>query len=142
MITDYLILHGQLKNLALKHIGIFEDKNKIQEFEDEYQSILGGLTHSQKRSSNDYSIMDYEHENIPTEFKSDRTYKDLIDGRFDVARVTYINRKDDKETIFGKAADFSKETMKLMKARGYDDSCYALDASSERNSSQSYKILV
>ena len=140
LITDYLILHGQMKNLALKHIGIF-DKNKIQGFEEEYQSILGGLTHSQKRSSNEYRVTDNKYEAAPDELQNDRTYKDLIDGRFDVARVVYINRKDDQGTIFGKAADFSKETMILMKEKGYEDAWRALDIASEKKSSQSYKII-
>ena len=95
MITDYLILHGQMKNLALKYIGIF-DKNKIQGFEEEYQRILGGLTHSQKRSSNEYPGTDKKYKVATDGLQNDRTYKDLIDGRFDVARVVYINRKDDQ----------------------------------------------
>ena len=140
MITDYLILHGQMKNLALKYIGIF-DKNKIQGFEEEYQSILGGLTHSQKRSSNEYPGTDNKYEAATDGLQNDRTYKDVIDGRFDVARVVYINRKDDQGTIFGKAADFSKETMILMKEKGYEDAWQALDIASEKKSSQSYKII-
>ncbi|MGH9984140.1 MAG: patatin-like phospholipase family protein [Nitrososphaeraceae archaeon] len=142
MITDYLILHGQLKNLAMKQIGIFEDKSKIQEFEDAYQHILNGLTHSEKRSGDDDDVINRRNESIPTNSKSDRTYRDLIEGRFDVVRVIYIDRKDDKETIFGKAADFSKETMYVMKKRGYDDACDALNAIWRRKSSQSYKIEV
>lgn len=140
VITDYLILHGQLKNLAMKHMGTFEDKSKIQEFEDDYQHILNGLTHSQKRSSDDDPVAYKRNETIPTNSKSGRTYRDLIEGRFDVVRVIYIDRKDDKETILGKAADFSKETMEIMKKRGYNDACDALSAMWERKSSQSYKI--
>ena len=40
-----------------------------------------------------------------------RKYKDLIEGRFDVASVIYIDRKDDGNTIFGKAAEFSTRTI-------------------------------
>ena len=43
MITDYLILHGQMKNLAKKYIGIFE-KGKLQDFEKEYKKILNTKT--------------------------------------------------------------------------------------------------
>ncbi len=142
MITDYLILHGQLKNLALKQIGIFEDKSKIQEFEDAYQHILDGLTHSQKRSGDNDTVGYKLNESMQSNSKSDRTYRDLIEGRFDVVRVIYIDRKDDKETILGKAADFTKETMDVMKKRGYDDACDALNVVRERKSSQSYKIEV
>ncbi|HZD36831.1 MAG TPA: hypothetical protein VE130_16620, partial [Nitrososphaeraceae archaeon] len=140
MITDYIILHGQMKNLALKHIGRF-DRDKIREFEDEYQSLLGGLTHSHKRSNEDDLITRHDDGDDKTGAKRDRTYYDLIKGRFDVTRVTYIDRKDDKDTIFGKAADFSKKTMNLLKDRGYKDTLAALDAATKITSSQSYKIL-
>jgi len=139
MITDYIILHGQMKNLALKHIDIF-DKNMIREFEDEYQSLLGGLTHSHKRSS-EYDLVTSDDDTTATGPKGDRTYTDLIKGRFDVTRVTYINRKDDKDIIFGKAADFSKKTMNIIKNKGYNDARAALDATTKMTSSQSYKIL-
>jgi hypothetical protein len=139
MITDYIILHGQMKNLALKHIDIF-DKNMIREFEDEYQSLLGGLTHSHKRSS-EYDLVTSDDDTTATGPKGDRTYTDLIKGRFDVTRVTYINRKDDKDIIFGKTADFSKKTMNIIKNKGYNDARAALDATTKMTSSQSYKIL-
>jgi hypothetical protein len=139
MITDYIILHGQMKNLALKHIDIF-DKNMIREFEDEYRSLLGGLTHSHKRSS-EYDLVTSDDDTTATGPKGDRTYTDLIKGRFDVTRVTYINRKDDKDIIFGKAADFSKKTMNIIKNKGYKDARAALDATTKMTSSQSYKIL-
>jgi predicted acylesterase/phospholipase RssA len=141
MITDYIILHGQMKNLALKHIGVF-DRDKIREFEDEYQSLLGGLTHSHKRSNEDDLVTRRDDDDgDTTDTKRDRTYYDLIKGRFDVTRVTYIDRKDDKDIIFGKAADFSKKTMSLLKGRGYKDTLAALDAATKITSSQSYRIL-
>ena len=37
MITDYLILHGQMKNLAEKYIGVYDESQKMQEFQREYQ---------------------------------------------------------------------------------------------------------
>ena len=42
MTTDYLILHGQIKNSARKHIGLF-DKDKIKAFEEEYNKILNNI---------------------------------------------------------------------------------------------------
>ena len=109
MTTDYLILHGQIKNLARKHIGLF-DKDKIKAFEDEYDEILNNTkTHSSKRRETEK-----------------RTFRDLVEGRFDVTRVVYIDRKDDTDTIFGKAADFSRETMISLEKEGYSDAQKAI----------------
>ena len=109
MTTDYLILHGQLKNLARKHIGLF-DKDKIEAFEKEYNEILDNTkTHSSKRRE-----------------REKRTFRDLVEGRFDVTRVVYIDRKDDPDTIFGKAADFSRETMISLEKEGYTDAQKAI----------------
>jgi NTE family protein len=109
MTTDYLILHGQIKNLAMKHIALF-DKDKIKAFEDEYDEILNNTeTHSSKRSETEK-----------------RKFRDLIEGRFDVTRVAYIDRKDDPDTIFGKAADFSRETMISLEKEGYGDAQKAI----------------
>jgi NTE family protein len=109
LITDYLILHGQIKNLAKKHIGLF-DKDKIKAFEDEYDEILDNTkTHSSKRRETEK-----------------RTFRDLVDGRFDVTRVVYIDRKDDPDTILGKAADFSRETMVSLEKEGYSDAQKAI----------------
>ena len=88
MTTDYLILHGQIKNLALKYIDPF-DKSKVEDFEKDYKKLLEDdtQTHSSKRRTSEK-----------------RTFKDLIEGRFDVTKVVYIDRKDDQDTIFGKAS--------------------------------------
>jgi hypothetical protein len=55
-----------------------------------------------------------------------RAFKDLIEGRFDVTRVIYIDREDDQDTIFGKAADFSRETIVNLEKLGYDDAQKAI----------------
>ena len=88
MTTDYLILHGQIKNLAMKYIDPF-DKSKVEDFEKDYKKLLDDdrQTHSSRRSTSEK-----------------RTFRDLIEGRFDVTRVVYIDRKDDQDTIFGKAS--------------------------------------
>jgi NTE family protein len=109
MTTDYLILHGQIKNLARKHIGLF-DQDKIEAFEKEYNEILDDTnTHSSKRRETEK-----------------RKFRDLVEGRFDVTRVVYIDRKDDPDTIFGKAADFSRETMMSLEKEGYSDAQKAI----------------
>ena len=124
MTTDYLILLGQIKNLAHKHIGLF-DKERIKAFEEDYKIILDTKTHSSKRRETE-----------------ERTFKDLVEGRFDVARVVYIDRKDNPDTIFGKAADFSRETMISLQKEGYEDAEKAIKANSDLIVSEelSYKI--
>jgi NTE family protein len=126
MTTDYLILHGQIKNLALKYIDPF-DKSKVEDFEKEYKKLLEDdrQTHSSKRSASEK-----------------RTFKDLIEGRFDVTRVVYIDREDDHDTIFGKAADFSRETILNLEKLGYEDAQKAIQEHADLLVSKegSYKI--
>ncbi|MGB7960115.1 MAG: patatin-like phospholipase family protein [Nitrososphaeraceae archaeon] len=140
MITDYLILHGQMKNLAEKYIGVYDENQKMQEFQREYQNLLNGLTHSQERKNNSRYVDGSKHQGDITALrKNQRTYRDLIEGRFDIAKILYINRKEDKNTIFGKAADFSRETMIKSKTQGYRDTydAFALNGMA----SESYRIL-
>jgi len=46
--------------------------------------------------------------------------------RFDVTRVVYIDREDDRDTIFGKAADFSRESILNLEKEGYNDTQKAI----------------
>ncbi|MGA9316553.1 MAG: hypothetical protein WBV84_00685, partial [Nitrososphaeraceae archaeon] len=140
MITDYLILHGQMKNLAEKYIGVYDENQKMQEFRREYQNLLNGVTHSQERKNNSTYVDGSKYQGDITALrKNQRTYRDLIEGRFDIAKILYINRKEDKNTIFGKAADFSRETMIKSKTQGYRDTydAFALNGMA----SESYRIL-
>jgi hypothetical protein len=50
-----------------------------------------------------------------------RPYRDLIEGRFDLAKVIHIDRKDDGNAIFGKAAEFSSGTINTLRKEGYND---------------------
>jgi len=126
MTTDYLILHGQIRNLALKYIDPF-NKSKVEDFEKDYQKLLedNTQTHSSKRSASE-----------------ERKFKDLIEGRFDVKRVVYIDREDDQDTIFGKAADFSRETVVNLEKLGYNDAQNAIQEHADLAVSKegSYKI--
>ena len=49
-----------------------------------------------------------------------RTYKKLLEGRFDV-RVCRIDREDDKDTISGKHSDFSSSTIRILMDNGEKD---------------------
>jgi len=96
--TDYIELIEQLESLALKHS---EDD---EAFKQDYNDLLNNVTKSKTR--------------IGTK---QRVYRDLIEGRFDIHKVTYIERIDDGNTIFGKASEFSSKTVNQLKEAGYQD---------------------
>ena len=110
----------------MKYIDPF-DKSKVEDFEKDYKKLLEDVTqtHSSKRRTSEK-----------------RTFKDLIEGRFDVTKVVYIDRKDDQDTIFGKAADFSRETIVNLENEGYNDTQKAIQEHADLVVSKkgSYKI--
>ena len=50
-----------------------------------------------------------------------RKYKDMVEGRFDIAEIIRIERKNDENTISDKIFDFSSETIKQLIKDGYED---------------------
>jgi NTE family protein len=133
LISDYLILHGQLKNLAIKCINTLADDNKnkaadLQDrFEKEYDKMLNEMKPHSKGRGEEAELERSVVLRTKKSIKGSRTYRDLVEGRFDVTRVIYVNRRDDGQTIFGKAAEFSRETMKNLKDQGYTDARIAFD---------------
>jgi NTE family protein len=94
MTTDYLELAHKLIRLA-KHKGASQQ---------EIDEILGVReTKSKSRKG------------------EQRNYHDLLDGRFKLVNTIYIERTDDSNNIFGKAAEFSSKTIQELKANGYND---------------------
>ena len=79
-----------------------------------------GLTQHKKKKNGEHNGMnfDYEDNDEYQSIKSNRKYKDIIEGRFDIAKVVYIDRKDNGNTIFGKAAEFSTKTITKLKEGG------------------------
>jgi NTE family protein len=53
-------------------------------------------------------------------FKS-RKYKDIVEGRFDIAEIIRIERKNDENTISDKVFDFSSGTIRQLLNDGYKD---------------------
>jgi predicted acylesterase/phospholipase RssA len=53
-------------------------------------------------------------------FKS-RKYKDIVEGRFDIAEIIRIERKNDENTISHKTFDFSSGTIRQLLNDGYKD---------------------
>src|SRR5581483_4498265 len=72
--TDYVDLANELIDLA--------KNNKLG---DKVEAILERGAKSKKRDG------------------TSRKYRDLLDGRFAIERAVYVEREDDKDTIFGKA---------------------------------------
>nr|MDQ3977246.1 hypothetical protein [Thermoproteota archaeon] len=50
-----------------------------------------------------------------------RKYKDIVEGRFDIAEIIRIERKNDENTISDKIFDFSSGTIKQLIKDGYED---------------------
>jgi NTE family protein len=87
--TDYIDLVGELMQLARD--------NKLSE---KAKAILDRPAKSKKRDG------------------TPRKYSDLIEGRFAIERAVYVEREDNKDTIFGKAFDFSGTTVNNLFEKG------------------------
>lgn len=109
--TDYVEFIEQLESLALKHSEQDED------FKRDYKALLDKVTRSKTRTGNRL-----------------RTYRDLIEGRFDVHKVIYVERLDDGNTIFGKASEFTSTTINQLKEAGYQDAQIAIEIEYLRDS--------
>ncbi len=102
--TDYLELIEKLISIGYKHA---EDDSA---FNDDLKKLLSEKTKSKKRAG------------------EKRTYKDILDGRADITKVVYIDRRDDGNTIFGKAFEFSSKTIIELETAGYHDTKIAIQA--------------
>ncbi len=97
MTTDYLELIEQLINIGYKHA------EHDSAFKADLENLLNKKTKSKKRAG------------------EKRTYRDILDGRADITKVVYIDRRDDGNTIFGKAFEFSSKTISELERAGYRD---------------------
>jgi NTE family protein len=93
IVGDYIDLFNETKEIAFKFIP---EQNK-RAFTEAINSLLNGTDDknpiSKKRSG------------------EERTYGDLIYGRFKLTRVVSIEHQDDPDSISNKWADYSKETI-------------------------------
>ena len=118
MISDYLILYGQIKNPALKHLSKYG-----QEVMDSFNKELENEVLDKPGTKSEKKIKKEDDDD------GKRTYRDLIEGRFNIAKVVYVDRKDDGGTIFGKAAEFSESTIKDLFKNGYKEALDAVNTS-------------
>jgi NTE family protein len=49
------------------------------------------------------------------------SYRDILEGRFQIDEIIRVNRNNDEHTISKKTFDFSSQTIKLLLERGYSD---------------------
>src|SRR5919202_6712670 len=109
MSKDYLELIEQLINIGYKHAEY------DSAFKADLNKLLDEKTRSKKRTG------------------EKRTYRDILDGRSDITKVVYVDRRDDGNTIFGKAFEFSSKTIKELETAGYYDAKIAIQAAFLRN---------
>jgi NTE family protein len=114
MTTDYIKLIEQLVNVAYKHA------EHDEAFKDDLDKLLNEKkTVSKKRTG------------------ERRKYGDLLDGRADITKVVYVDRRDDGNTIFGKAFEFSSKTISELEKSGYNDARIAVVTEFIRNTIKS-----
>jgi NTE family protein len=104
LVTDYTELIDRLKELAKSH---FKNKDESDLFQNEFESLLRT---TEARSKGDT----HEH----------RKYKDLLRGRFRLTKVIRIEREGPeiyKDSISGKGADFTSETIRSLVEKGKGD---------------------
>jgi NTE family protein len=101
LVTDYTDLIDKLKKLAKSH---FNNKEEGDLFQNEFESFLETTRAKSKGPSDE-----------------DRTYKDLLRGRFRLTDVTRIEYESYEDSIHGKAADFTSETIRSLIQKGKED---------------------
>ena len=99
LVTDYLNLYKKTKEIAEIHI---KDQNEYESFQNNLEVLLSTVIESKKRTG------------------KYRTYKDLIEGRFDLKRIVTIERKDDIHSVYNKWADYTSETIDKLIKEGED----------------------
>ncbi len=109
MTTDYIELIEQLINIGYKHAE-YDSAYKA-----DLEKVLNEKTKSKKRTG------------------EKRIYQDILDGRADITKVVYIDRRDDGNTIFGKAFEFSSKTIGELESAGYHDAKIAIEGASSKN---------
>ncbi len=90
IVNDYINFAGSLKSLV---DGI---KDLNQKVKDDLEKILKTETISKSHTN------------------KTRTYKDLLEGRFNVEEKFHIERRNDESTISSKAFDFSSQTIQQL----------------------------
>jgi NTE family protein len=106
MVNDYIDYINELSTVAEEAISSVQNAAKRKELTKRLEGIGRPDTKSSKKRAGDPKT---------------REYKDLLDGRFKLAKVVKIERKDDIYNISNKWADFTSKTIAEMMKQGEDD---------------------
>ena len=106
MVNDYIDYIKALRGVAQEAISSVQNAAKRKELTKRLEEIGGSDTKSSKKRAGD---------------PKKREYKDLLEGRFKLAKVVKIERKDDIYNISNKWADFTSKTIDEMMKQGEDD---------------------
>jgi NTE family protein len=103
MVTDYVNIGKRMSKFLEDAINTITDSDKKKALQKEYEEFL----HSKAKSM--------------TRDGKERIYDDLLKGHFEV-EVIRIERSEDHNTdIYGKAFDFSRNTIEKLKEEGEKD---------------------
>jgi NTE family protein len=106
IVNDYVDYVDRLTNIAKEAISSVQNTAKRKELDKKIEEIRNNPTKSSKKRAGD---------------SQGRKYKDLTEGRFRLAHVVTIERKDDIHSISNKWADFTSKTITEMMKQGEDD---------------------
>jgi hypothetical protein len=107
IVNDYIDYINELKTVAKEAMSSVQNAAKREELTKKLEGIEGSGTKSSKKRGGDLKA---------------REYKDLLEGRFKLAKVVKVERKDDSYNISNKWADFTSKTIDEMIKQGEDDS--------------------
>ena len=101
-IGDYASLIQESKNIGMRHA------HAIADFENDFDRMLNYRGKSLDR------------------FGTGKKYRELVEGSFEIQKIVYIDRKDDKDSTFAKVAEFSAPTIEGLINAGYHDASLVL----------------
>ena len=78
---------------------------------------------AEELGANDDVINKFLNQKIKThgELIKNRSFRDILEGRFQIDEIIRVDRKNDEHTISNKTFDFSSKTIKLLLDQGYND---------------------
>jgi predicted acylesterase/phospholipase RssA len=109
LVTDYIAIIDKLKELAKNH---FKNKDESDVFQNEFEDFIKTQAKSKGASS------------------EDRKYEDLLKARFKLTKVIRIEPEEPesyKDSISGKGADFTYDTIKTLIQQGKKDARRVLE---------------
>jgi NTE family protein len=107
MITDYNDLANQMKNLAVEAVSKVKDESEKNRLNKKFETILTTTAISKAYNS------------------EQRKYQDLLKGRFRLTKVVRIEQSDYTNSISGKGADFTTQTLRDLIKQGENDALKA-----------------